>query len=145
MKNRGKYDGKRYERIIYMMKFEIDGNDGTGKSYRAALLKRIFPNIPIQDRGIFSEATLNERIFVHDADAMAQFRNLILKNNDVVYIVCVCSIQKSQERILSRGGSLEEEYHTEADLKKYNERFDFLLELVKDLPNVIRLNTDVDI
>ena len=128
-----------------MMKFEIDGNDGTGKSYRAALLKRIFPNIPIQDRGIFSEATLNERIFVHDADAMAQFRNLILKNNDVVYIVCVCSIQKSQERILSRGGSLEEEYHTEADLKKYNERFDFLLELVKDLPNVIRLNTDVDI
>ena len=127
------------------MKFEIDGNDGTGKSYRAALLKRIFPNIPIQDRGIFSEATLNERIFVHDADAMAQFRNLILKNNDVVYIVCVCSIQKSQERILSRGGSLEEEYHTEADLKKYNERFDFLLELVKDLPNVIRLNTDVDI
>ena len=128
-----------------MMKFEIDGNDGTGKSYRAALLKRIFPNIPIQDRGIFSEATLNERIFVHDADAMAQFRNLILKNNDVVYIVCVCSIQKSQERILSRGGSLEEEFHTEADLKKYNERFDFLLELVKDLPNVIRLNTDVDI
>ena len=127
------------------MKFEIDGNDGTGKSYRAALLKRIFPDIPIQDRGVFSEATLNERIFVHDADAMAQFRNLILKNNDVVYIVCVCSIQKSQERILSRGGSLEEEFHTEADLKKYNERFDFLLELVKDLPNVIRLNTDTDI
>ena len=127
------------------MKFEIDGNDGTGKSYRAALLKRIFPDIPIQDRGFFSEATLNERIFVHDADAMAQFRNHILKNNDVVYIVCVCSIQKSQERILTRGGSLDEEFHTEADLKKYNERFDILLDLVKDLPNVIRLNTDVDI
>ena len=39
----------------------------------------------------------------------------------------------------------EEEFHTEADLKKYNERFDFLLDLVKDLPNVIRLNTDTDI
>lgn len=128
-----------------MMKFEIDGNDGTGKSFRAAMLKRIFPNIPIQDRGLFSEATLDERIFEHDADAIAQFRNSILKNNDVVYIICVCSIRKSQERILSRGGSLEEEFHTEADLKKYNERFDFLLDLVKDLPNVIRLNTDVDI
>lgn len=127
------------------MKFEIDGNDGTGKSFRAAMLKRIFPNIPIQDRGLFSEATLDERIFEHDADAIAQFRNSILKNNDVVYIICVCSIRKSQERILSRGGSLEEEFHTEADLKKYNERFDFLLDLVKDLPNVIRLNTDVDI
>ena len=127
------------------MKFEIDGNDGTGKSYRAALLKRIFPDIPIQDRGFFSEATLNDRIFEHDAGAMAQFRNHILKNNDVVYIICVCSIRKSQERILSRGGSLEEEFHTEADLKKYNERFDFLLDLVKDLPNVIRLNTDTDI
>jgi thymidylate kinase len=128
-----------------MMKFEIDGNDGTGKSFRAAMLKRIFPNIPIQDRGLFSEATLDERIFEHDADAIAQFRNSILKNNDVIYIVCVCSIRKSQERILARGGSLEEEFHTEADLKKYNERFDFLLDLVKDLPNVIRLNTDVDI
>jgi thymidylate kinase len=128
-----------------MMKFEIDGNDGTGKSFRAAMLKRIFPNIPIQDRGLFSEATLDERIFEHDADAIAQFRNSILKNNDVIYIVCVCSIRKSQERILARGGSLEEEFHTEADLKKYNERFDILLELVKDLPNVIRLNTDVDI
>lgn len=127
------------------MKFEIDGNDGTGKSFRAAMLKRIFPNIPIQDRGLFSEATLDERIFEHDADAIAQFRNSILKNNDVIYIVCVCSIRKSQERILARGGSLEEEFHTEADLKKYNERFDFLLDLVKDLPNVIRLNTDVDI
>ena len=127
------------------MKFEIDGNDGTGKSFRAAMLKRIFPNIPIQDRGLFSEATLDERIFEHDADAIAQFRNSILKNNDVIYIVCVCSIRKSQERILARGGSLDEEFHTEADLKKYNERFDILLELVKDLPNVIRLNTDVDI
>lgn len=127
------------------MRFEIDGNDGTGKSFRAAMLKSIFPNIPIQDRGLFSEATLDERIFEHDADAIAQFRNSILKNNDVVYIICVCSIRKSQERILSRGGSLEEEFHTEADLKKYNERFDFLLDLVKDLPNVIRLNTDVDI
>ena len=27
-----------------MMKFEIDGNDGTGKSFRAAMLKRIFPS-----------------------------------------------------------------------------------------------------
>lgn len=127
------------------MRFEIDGNDGTGKSFRAAMLKRIFPNIPIQDRGLFSEATLDERIFEHDADAIAQFRNSILKNNDVIYIVCVCSIRKSQERILARGGSLEEEFHTEADLKKYNERFDFLLDLVKDLPNVIRLDTETDI
>ena len=87
------------------MKFEIDGNDGTGKSFRAAMLKRILPNIPIQDRGLFSEATLDERIFELDADAIAQFRNSILKNNNVIYIVCVCSIRKSQERILARGGS----------------------------------------
>ena len=127
------------------MKFEIDGNDGTGKSFRAAMLRRLFPDIPVKDRGVFSEATLNESIFAHDADAMANFKNHILKNNDVVYIVCRCSIPKSQERILSRGGSLDEEFHTEADLKKYNERFDFLLDLVKDLPNVIRLNTDIDI
>ena len=127
------------------MRFEIDGNDGTGKTFRAAMLQRIFPDIPIQDRGLFSEATLNEKIFEHDAEAMKQFRDIVLGNNDVVYIICVCSIHKSQERILSRGGSLDEEFHTEADLKKYNERFDFLLDLVKDLPNVIRLDTETDI
>lgn len=127
------------------MKFEVDGNDGTGKSYRVSILKQVLPSVEIKDRGLFSDATLDERIFEGDKEAIEAFRGTVRKNTDVLYIICVCSIRKSQERILARGGSLDEEFHTETDLKKYNERFEHLMELVKDCPNVIRVETEMDL
>ena len=127
------------------MKIVIDGNDGTGKSFRAEILRRVLPNVPIEDRGILYAATLNENIFRGDAEAVEQFRDAISKSPDVMYVICTCSIQKSQQRILARGGSLEEEFHTEVDLKKYNERFEFLLKLVEEFPNVVRLETEEDL
>ena len=127
------------------MKIEIDGNDGTGKSYRALLLKRIIPGLQIKDRGLFSAATLNEKLFDGDAELIEAFRATVKENTDTLYIICTCSIEKSQNRILERGDSLDEEYHTERDLKKFNDRFDFLLHLVKECPNVIRVNTENDL
>lgn len=127
------------------MKFEVDGNDGTGKSYRVPILRQVLPTVEIKDRGLFSDATLDERIFEGDKNAVEAFRRTVRENTDVLYMICTCSIRKSQERILARGGSLDEEFHTEADLKKYNERFEHLLELVKDCPNVIRVGTETDL
>lgn len=127
------------------MKFEVDGNDGTGKSYRVSILRQVLQTVEIKDRGLFSDATLDERIFEGDKDAVEAFRRTVRENTDVLYMICTCSIRKSQERILARGGSLDEEFHTEADLKKYNERFEHLLFLVKDCPNVIRVETEADL
>jgi hypothetical protein len=44
-------------------KIEVDGNDGTGKSYRIEKMKELFPGLVYYDRGIFSKATLNEKLF----------------------------------------------------------------------------------
>ena len=48
-------------------KVEIDGNDGTGKSYRIEKMKELFPGLVYYDRGIFfildaSPATCQRRI-----------------------------------------------------------------------------------
>ena len=132
----------------------IDGNDGTGKSFRIEYLKKIFPDIIFNDRGIFSEYTLNDNIFNSiDSTTSIQlkkyeetkFFELIERDNTTLYIICDCSIEKCQERILNRGDSLDEEYHTKEDLNKYKERFLYLYNLVKGLSNVMLINTENNI
>ena len=45
---------------------------------------------------------------------------------DTLYITLYTTVEKSQERIVKRGDSLDEEYHNKEDLRKYNARFAFL-------------------
>ena len=45
---------------------------------------------------------------------------------DTLYITLYTTVEKSQERIVKRGDSLDEEYHNKEDLLKYNARFAFL-------------------
>ena len=45
---------------------------------------------------------------------------------DTLYITLYTTVEKSQERIVKRGDSLDEEYHNKEGLLKYNARFAFL-------------------
>lgn len=131
-------------------KIVVDGNDGTGKSYRIEQLKKIFPGIEFEDRGIFSKATLNESLFTLESikdfvKARDEFIDYIKNNEDTLYIIVDASAETCQKRILERGDSLEEEYHTKEDLEKFRKRFLYLVDLVKDVPNIsniILINTD---
>ncbi len=131
-------------------KIVVDGNDGTGKSYRIEQLKKIFPGIEFEDRGIFSKATLNESLFTLKSikdfvKARDEFIDYIKNTEDTLYIIIDASVETCQKRILERGDSLEEEYHTKEDLEKFRKRFLYLVDLVKDIPNIsniMLINTD---
>ena len=131
-------------------KIVVDGNDGTGKSYRIEQLKKIFPGIEFEDRGIFSKATLNESLFTLESikdfvKARNEFIDYIKNTDDTLYIIVDASVETCQKRILERGDSLEEEYHTKEDLEKFRKRFLYLVDLVKDVPNIsniMLINTD---
>ena len=131
-------------------KIVVDGNDGTGKSYRIEQLKKIFPEIEFEDRGIFSKATLNESLFTLESikdfiKARDEFLDYIKNTEDTLYIIIDASVETCQKRILERGDSLEEEYHTKEDLEKFRKRFLYLVDLVKDIPNIsniMLINTD---
>ena len=131
-------------------KIVVDGNDGTGKSYRIEQLKKIFPGIEFEDRGIFSKATLNESLFTLESikdfvKARDEFIDYIKNTDDTLYIIVDASVETCQKRILERGDSLEEEYHTKEDLEKFRKRFLYLVDLVKDVPNIsniMLINTD---
>lgn len=130
----------------------IDGNDGTGKTTRLEKMKEIFPGIEFRDRGIFSEMTLVDMLFTrfekyniesYDAyEKKEEFRKTIREDTDTLYIICRASAEVCQERIKMRGDSIEEEYHTMEDLVKYGKRFDALIGMVDDLPNVMVVDTD---
>ena len=109
-------------------KIVIDGNDGTGKSVRVSVLKKHFPGIEIEDRGVFSEATLRDELFE--------------EHPETLFIICDASIETCQKRILERGDSLDEEFHNEDDLRKYRARFLMLFEAAKKYPNIMFVNTD---
>lgn len=131
-------------------KIVVDGNDGTGKSYRIEQLKKVFPGIEFEDRGIFSKATLNESLFTLESikdfvKERDEFIDYIKNNEDTLYIIVDASVETCQKRILERGDSLEEEYHTKEDLEKFRKRFLYLVDLVKDVPNIsniMLINTD---
>lgn len=121
-------------------KIIIDGNDGTGKTTRLVQLKRMFPNIKYEDRGIFSKMTLVDELFNRTGnydEIQKKFHEDVQKDSSTLYIICRASSEVCQKRILERGDSIEEEFHTLDDLNKYNSRFDILVDIVKDLPNVI--------
>lgn len=125
-------------------KIIIDGNDGTGKTTRLVQLKRMFPNIKYEDRGIFSKMTLVDELFNRTGnydEIQKKFYEDVQKDSSTLYIICRASSEVCQKRILERGDSIEEEFHTLDDLNKYNSRFDILVDIVKDLPNVMVVDT----
>jgi len=125
-------------------KIIIDGNDGTGKTTRLVQLKRMFPNIKYEDRGIFSKMTLVDELFNRTGnydEIQKKFHEYVQKDSSTLYIICRASSEVCQKRILERGDSIEEEFHTLDDLNKYNNRFDILVDIVKDLPNVMVVET----
>ena len=125
-------------------KIIIDGNDGTGKTTRLVQLKRMFPNIKYEDRGIFSKMTLVDELFNRTGnydEIQKKFHEDVQKDSSTLYIICRASSEVCQKRILERGDSIEEEFHTLDDLNKYNSRFDILVDIVKDLPNVMVVDT----
>ena len=130
-------------------KIVIDGNDGTGKTFRVNLLRKMFPNIEIEDRGIFSNKTLDDSLFdynkVSSINHRKNFVNSIEEQKDTLFIICDASVETCQKRISERGDSLEEEYHNKKDLIKYRGRFMTLAELCSELPNVMFVNTDEDL
>ena len=125
-------------------KIIIDGNDGTGKTTRLVQLKRMFPNIKYEDRGIFSKMTLVDELFNRTGnydEIQKKFHEDVQKDSSTLYIICRASSEVCQKRILERGDSIEEEFHTLDDLNKYNNRFDILVDIVKDLLNVMVVDT----
>ena len=125
-------------------KIIIDGNDGTGKTTRLVQLKRMFPNIKYEDRGIFSKMTLVDELFNRTGnydEIQKKFHEDVQKDSSTLYIICRASSEVCQKRILERSDSIEEEFHTLDDLNKYNNRFDILVDIVKDLPNVMVVDT----
>jgi len=125
-------------------KIIIDGNDGTGKTTRLVQLKKMFPNIKYEDRGIFSKMTLVDELFNRTGnydEIQKKFHEDVQKDSSTLYIICRASSEVCQKRILERGDSIEEEFHTLDDLNKYNNRFDILVDIVKDLPNVMVVDT----
>lgn len=125
---------------------EVDGNDGTGKTTRIEYLKKIFPDIPILDRGEFSKATLNEDIFADSKNwkCIIESRNFYntIKYSDRLYIIMDADPEVCQQRIIARGDRIDVPYHNMDDLIKYHDRFLHLVDLCKDLPNVIVINTN---
>ena len=136
-----------------MKRIVFEGNDGTGKTFRIDKMKSFFPNIEIKDRGALSKMTLEEDLFNKDNkynesdDLLEFYMNLNGFDKDALYIICDCSEEKSQERILSRGDSIDEEYHTLEDLKKFRKRFITLAKTITEhgFNNVMVVDTEQDI
>ena len=104
----------------------------------------MFPNIKYEDRGIFSKMTLVDELFNRTGnydEIQKKFYEDVQKDSSTLYIICRASSEVCQKRILERGDSIEEEFHTLDDLNKYNNRFDILVDIVKDLPNVMVVET----
>lgn len=96
---------------------EIDGNDGVGKTY---LIERLSDdsffkeNAIFMDRGQLTKATDS---------------GIFKREENHIYIILDAPIETCQERILKRGDSLDEKYHTREDLEYYRQRF---LDLAKE-------------
>ena len=133
-------------------KIVVDGNDGTGKTYRIKLLEKLFPDVEIKDRGLFSEYTLKDEYFKGSISKKTKevitswmsFKRLVSSYNDTLFIILDASPETCQRRISERGDSLEQEYHNMKDLKKYRKRFKRLVKYCEGLSNVVMINTDKD-
>ena len=125
----------------------IDGNDGSGKTYRCTELKKLFPNVEIDDRGLFSDVTLDDELFCEYSskgivsERCKKFVEKVEAETETLFVILMTDPVIAQKRILERGDSIDEEFHTMDDLKKYNRRFEILCEIVKDKPNVMVVKT----
>ena len=124
-------------------KVVVDGNDGTGKTATINKLKALMPNIEFEDRGIFSEATLDDDLFDNrkNNEKVKEFYNKVANSYNTLFVIVDAEPEVCQKRILERGDSIEEEYHNMDDLKKYRDRFWRLLEIVDRLRNVMVIDT----
>ena len=124
-----------------MLTIEIDGNDGTGKTYLINSIREyLFNNfnynwklnrdIVYEDRGLLSVATLSNEWEKENPDITNICK---LDKENTLYILIDDIPEKCQERILARGDSIEEEYHTLADLQKYRDRFNKLKDTFSDI------------
>ncbi|GAB4193335.1 MAG: hypothetical protein OHK0022_08060 [Roseiflexaceae bacterium] len=84
----------------------IDGNDGTGKTSLIALLRQHRPGITFQDRG--RPTAMTDGGDAAPAD---------------LYLILTASVATCRKRLAAAGKSLDERYHTEADLRHYEQRF----------------------
>lgn len=96
------------------MKIVVDGNDGTGKSTLAELLKR--KGYEVQDRGVPTKMT-------DDPATMPE--------HDEIYLILDVSIDLCRDRLERAGRNLDEQYHTIEDLGHYRKKF---LEVAELLP-----------
>lgn len=85
----------------------IDGNDGTGKSTIISLLKEKFPTITFQDRGYPSWLTFEKGSFA-PAD---------------LYIILVCPVEVSLDRLQKSGKNMEEFWHLPLTLIFFDQKF----------------------
>lgn len=106
------------------MIIEIDGNDGVGKTTYIDKLKSIFPDDLFLDRGLLSKATLHPDWDKElGKNEIRKYKSMCRLNKNVCYILLDTYPEKCQERILKRGDSITEQYHTMDDLLKFQHRF----------------------
>ncbi|MBO6255035.1 MAG: hypothetical protein J6O49_15545 [Bacteroidaceae bacterium] len=124
-------------------KIVFDGHDGVGKSTRIEEMKKLFPGLEYSDRGIFSEATMNFKVEGENEwyPEKEKFYTTVRTNTDTLYIILDATPEECQRRILARGGHIDCEFHNMHDLVMYRRRFKVLLDMVKDLPNVMVIDT----
>lgn len=126
-----------------MLTVEIDGNDGTGKTFLINEIKRQLTftgfkgNVKFNDRGVLSKATLADTW--KDNPDNPNLAGLCKLNKDTIYYLVDDVPIVCQNRIIERGDSIEEEFHTLEDLIKYRERFLKLQEHYSDI-NIIKKN-----
>jgi len=106
------------------MIIEVDGNDGVGKTTYIKMLKELFPNDIFRDRGLLSKSTLHPDWDKDEKDR--DYKKICPLDRDVCYILLDTYPEVSQERIIQRGDSIEQKYHTMDDLIEFRKRFQIL-------------------
>lgn len=133
-------------------KLVLDGNDGTGKTTRANAIREIM-GIEVNERGPLSRLTDCDELFglfsykkepIGYSETAIDAMDEMKRNTDTLYVILDSPVKTCQQNIISRGGSIEEKYHTFEDLCYYRERFRMLYDFLKKelkMPNVFFLET----
>ncbi|MFO0555687.1 MAG: non-canonical purine NTP pyrophosphatase [Polyangiaceae bacterium] len=104
----------RVLRVQETVDLVVDGNDGTGKSTLVAKLRDL--GFRVKDRGAPTKMTDDP---IHPITP------------GELYVILDAPVEVSEARLLQAGKSLEERYHTRADLTHYRARF---LEVARAIP-----------
>ncbi|WQJ53533.1 MAG: ATP phosphoribosyltransferase [Wendovervirus sonii] len=109
----------------------VEGNDGTGKTWLISQLQKRFntPKMIFHDRCKLSELTLDDNIVSANYNEFINSKGL---DKDGIYIILDDTILNCQKRILSRGDSLDEKFHTYEDLMIFRERYRILSDMLRD-------------